>query len=119
MDHVVSVRVPANWCGRLTSDQLREWILDWVANPVPFNHLPPPGPYKISIRLTQREFDTLKRVRRKNISEVIRGVAALNMPVAEQTKEMKVLSGILGVASALVALFSAGRTSQSTNIENC
>jgi hypothetical protein len=109
MHHIVSVRVPLAWRDRVTSDRLRVWVLDWLREPVPFNQVPAPGTYKISIRFSQREYEALKKVRRKSMSSTIRGIAALNIsPLPESTKG-KLMNGVLGAASLLLFLFTRSK----------
>jgi hypothetical protein len=109
MEHVVSVRVPSEWQGRVTSDRLRAWVLDWLRQPVQFNRVPAPGRYKLSIRFTQGEYAALKKLRRRSMSSTIRGIGALNIPPPPEGTRGKLLNGVLGAASLLIFLFARSK----------
>lgn len=109
--HVVSVRVPQHWHGRVTSDQVRAWVVGWLREPVPLNSDPAPGPYRISIRFSEAELSALKKRHHKSMSSVIRRIAALNMPAAPKGTGLKWLDAVLGIGLVLLSLFSEGRKS--------
>jgi len=108
MDHVVSVRCPSGWQGRVNSDQLRAWVLAWLRQPVILPGDPGPGPYKLSIRFSGMEFAALRKARRTSLSSDLRAIAALN-GAPFQTGGSNWLTGALGVADALLKLL-AGTT---------
>jgi len=105
MHHIVSSRFPSKWRNRFTSDQLRAWVLDWIREPLPFDNVPAPGPFKVSIRFSQREFEALKRLRRRNMSAVIRGIAALHVSVPEESGGTKLMKSVFGTAVVLLGIF--------------
>lgn len=109
--HVISVRVPGHWQGRVTSDQLRAWVLEWLREPVPLNSDPGAGPHKLSIRFSEAEITRLRNRHHKSISSAIRRIAALNMPTGPKSTGLKWLDGVLGIGLVLLSLFSAGRKS--------
>lgn len=79
MSPVTSVRVPANWNGRVDSEQVQRWIREWLQKPVSFNGIPKPGTYKLNIRLSATEKAKLKKARRGTLSSTIRGIIGLHI----------------------------------------
>jgi len=84
LNNIISVRVPAEWRGCITSEQVRGWVLDYLNDPVAFDEVPPPGPYRLNFRLSQGEFAALLRLNGRSVSANVRGIVALNMDVAPQ-----------------------------------
>lgn len=82
MTHVISVRVPADWDGRVNSQHAQRWITEWLQKPTSFNGIPKPGPIRISIRLTSTELARLKKARRGTLSSTIRGIIGLRISEA-------------------------------------
>ncbi len=105
MIHVVSIRVPSESYGRVSSDQLRSWVLAWFRQPSPLPTDPSPGRYKLSVRLTGTELAALRRVRGRSISSVVRSIAVQHIP-APQKSGPKWLEGILGIGFAVLSLIS-------------
>jgi len=109
MTRIVSVRVPAAWEGQVTSAMARESVLAWIRQPQLIADVPPPGPYKLNLRLTREELGALKRLSHRRASLAIRGVLGLRFS-AQAVQPKRGLEGLLGLfASGIVlALFIAG-----------
>jgi hypothetical protein len=84
MSRVISVRVPADWKGRVDSERAHVWITEWLQKPVSFNGIPKPGTYKINIRLTDTEIARLRKARRGTQSSTIRGILGLRISEAQK-----------------------------------
>ena len=104
MEYVLSVRVPAHWEGRFTSDQLREWVLEWMRDPVVLWRDPGPGRYKLSVRFSGTERLQLRRRSRRSVSSTIRAIAALHIS-GEQSTGSKWFNITLQIGFVLLALF--------------
>ena len=113
MIHVVSVRVPSEWRGRVTSEQIRAWVVAWLRQPVPLTENPAPGPHRLSIRFSGTELAALRKIRKKSISSAIRGIAALHIsaPISAPKKEgLKWLKGAFEIGLVLLSVFSAAQS---------
>ena len=104
MEYVLSVRVPAYWEGRFTSDQLREWVLEWMRDPVVLWRDPGPGRYKLSVRFSGTERLQLRRRSGRSVSSTIRAIAALHIS-GEQTTGSKWFNIIFHIGFILLAVF--------------
>lgn len=74
MTQVISVRVPADWNGRVDSERAQRWIADWLEHPASFNGIPDPGPVRLSIRLTGKQLAQLRKARGGTLSSTVRGI---------------------------------------------
>ena len=43
MEHVISVRLPSEWRGRIDSANLHDWVYDYLSQPVPLDGEPGSG----------------------------------------------------------------------------
>lgn len=104
---IISIRVPSNWQGRVTSDQIRECVLAWLREPVRLFEDPGPGSYKLNIRFSLSELAALKRTSlRRSTSATIRGIAALHLSAATpQKNDSKLLKSGIGIGLVLLSLF--------------
>lgn len=103
---VISLRVPANWQGRISSDQVRDCVLAWFREPILLFNDPGPGSYKLNIRFTLSEIAALKRnALRRSTSATIRGITALHLAAAtpEKSDSTWLKSGI-GIGIVLLSL---------------
>ena len=118
MTNVVSVRVPAEWKGRITSEQVREWALEYVSDPFPLQEVPAPGSYRLSIRLSQGEFSALLRVSRRSMSSTIRGIIALNVSLPPKSSGWGWLRTMFAIAFLLLGLVARFRAAVGQEREN-
>jgi hypothetical protein len=104
---IISIRVPANWQGRITSDEVRDYVLAWLREPVLLFEDPGPGSYKLNIRFSLSELAALKRTAlRRSTSATIRGITALHFPAAiPETSGFKWQKSAIGIAFILLSLF--------------
>lgn len=118
MTNVISVRLPSEWRGRLTSDQVRQWTLDYINDPFPLSEIPAAGNYRLSIRLTQGEFAALLRVSRRSMSSTIRGIIALNVPLPPKSARWGWLRTTFAIAFSILSLVARIRTAVGQEKEN-
>jgi hypothetical protein len=107
MTRVVSVRVPSDWEGRVTSADAREWVLGWLRGPKPIHEVPP-GPYKLNLRLSGAEISALKGATGMPVSSAIRGVLASHISASGTDKrglKWLVTAAVSGIS--LFLLFAA------------
>jgi hypothetical protein len=104
---VISIRVPAQWQGRITSDQVRDCVLAWLREPVLLFEDPGPGSYKLNIRFSLSELAALKRTAlRRSTSATIRGITALHLSAATpETRGFKWQKSGIGISLVLLSLF--------------
>jgi len=105
LNNVISVRLPAEWRSYLTSEQVRAWISEFSSQPVPLYEIPRPGFYRLSIRLSQREFAALVRAGR-SISATIRGIVALHISLEPQKNRRPWLKTIFTTGFVLLTLLT-------------
>ncbi len=105
MTHVISVRVPADWNGRVNSEQAQRWIAEWLEHPARFNGIPKPGPVRISIRLTGKQLAQLKRARGGTLSSTIRGIIGLRISEAPKN-HFGGIGTIFQIGAVLLSLFA-------------
>ena len=103
---VISIRVPSNWQGRITSDQVRDCVLVWLREPVLLFDDPGPGSYKLNIRFSLSELAALKRTAlRRSTSATIRGIAALHLSAATpEMSDSKWLKSGIGIGIVLLSV---------------
>jgi hypothetical protein len=105
MTRVISVRVPSDWQGRVTSEGVRACVVACLRQPVSLTKDPGPGRYKLSIRLTGSELAALRRISGKSTSSAIRRIAASHSLAEPQTNGAKWLNGIFGIGLVLLSVF--------------
>jgi hypothetical protein len=105
MTQVISIRVPSNWQGRVTSESVRACVVACLRQPVPLTKDPGPGSYKLSIRFTGSQLAALRRISRNSVSSAIRRIAASHSLAEPQTNGAKWLNGIFGIGLVLLSLF--------------
>lgn len=84
MTHVFSIRVPADWQGRATGEQVRSWVIGWLHHPTPIPQDPGPGTYKLSVRLTGRELAALRGAQHRAVSSTVRQIAAVHISTPKE-----------------------------------
>jgi hypothetical protein len=109
MTRVISVRLPAAWEGHVNAATARESVLAWIRQPQSIAHVPPPGSYKLNLRLSRVELGALKRISNRSTSLAIRGVLGLRFSV-QSVQPKRGLEGMLGLLTTgiVLALFIAG-----------
>jgi hypothetical protein len=107
MTRVISIRVPSDWEGRVSSAQVRDCVLVWLRQPVSLFEDPGSGSYKLNIRFSLTELAALKRISRRSRSATIRGIAALHLSAAApETSNLKWLKSAIGTGIVLLSLFT-------------
>ena len=105
MTQVFSIRVPADWQGRATGEQVRSWVIGWLHHPAPIPQDPGPGTYKLSVRLTGRELAALRGAQQRPVSSTVRQIAAMHISTSKERgpKWLRVSFQIILVLLAVLA----------------
>lgn len=111
MEHVFSLRMPEQWQGRFTSHQLRSWVLEWAAQPVPLRDDPGAGRAKMSVRFSGTELARLRRLSQRSVSSTCRAVAALHVST-EQKRTWKWTKRIFECALVLLFIFVKAKAAE-------
>jgi hypothetical protein len=111
VEHVFSLRMPEQWHGRFSSDQLRRWVLDWAAEPVALRDDPGAGRAKMSVRFSGTELARLRRLSRRSVSSTCRAVAALHVST-EQNNTWKWIKGSFEFALVLLYIFVKAKAAE-------
>lgn len=77
---VFSLRAPSRWVGRLTSEQVRGWIGDYLRAPKPLPADPGPGDVFISLFLPERAVKVLSGLVDAPSSAALRRLIAAHIP---------------------------------------
>lgn len=109
MTQVISVRVPADWKGRIDSERAQRWIAEWLQHPASFNGIPEPGPARISVRLTGKQLAQLRKARGGTLSSTIRGIIGQRISEAPKNR-LGGLGTVLKFGVVLLSLFAGAHS---------
>jgi len=102
MTQVISVRLPSEWAGRVTSGLAREWVTAWLSQPTTLQQAPVPGAFKLNLRLSKLEIAELRRTSGNSTSSAIRAILALHVSSTSEPQKRGIKWVIGGIASGIV-----------------